>query len=1064
MSTADHQRLVEVFGDALLLPEDQRAQLLEDACRNEEERTLVEALLRADAANAKQEPVEEGRAGQMVLDLLKSIPAPASVVDGALGLAFAQEGNYTIHRELGRGGMGVVYLARQERTGQLVALKCLRLSSSTKKVVQRFEREAEAMGRVDHPGIAQVYDAGTIQVEGQDQHYFVMEYVRGRTLVDYARTHEVGLREQLTLLAAVCEAVQHAHEQGVIHRDLKPTNILVNDRGEPKILDFGVSRMVDKEMQLTTVGTDMGQMIGTLSYMSPEQAGGDQRAVGELSDVYALGVIAYELLSGRLPHDLSEETILSAARVIREERPARVTAVVPGIPSDVATIIEKALDLDADRRYSSCRAMAQDLQRFLRNEPILARPASTVYLIRKFARRHRLLVGISSVALLALLAAIVASIYLHLSQARSAADLRAEKDRTEFESYVANVAAAGAAIQVNDVREARLRLDSAPPDLRSWEWDRLDALTDQSVWTFRGHAEWTSCARFSPDGKLIVTGSMDGTACILDARDGTLLRRLSGDTAEIHEVRFLDDGEHVLTARANGAIQLWRVRDGSRVMDFAGHDMAVDSLAIFPDGKRFLSASIDATLRVWDLSSGKELRRYEQEGLGFLGVALTPDGRRAATAGQAGSVKLWDLESGSSVLVCDDFTAKVESIAFGDEGRTLAANANVLRIWDVGSLKQLAVWNPREAMGATRPTFAADSSWMAVAGNDRTVRCWNWRTNELLGTQRGHRDPITSIEISPDGSRMVTACFDGEVKLWDAANAGDPRVFKGHDAYVQSAAFGPRGELVASIDRRRWLRVWDARSGEALAAYQVSGDGMDLAFSGVGKELVTACREGVVSLFDLDTGMPRWTLSLPEPEWIHAIAIDPTHTWVATGSAESRFVGAHLISLASGEEITRFEGAGVVHDVAFHPTKPLLATAGDDGQISIWELPSGRLRVKLTGHEGAIHGLAYDPSGHTLASASLDHTVRLWNEEGECMAVLEGHSRGVESVAFHPGGDRLASGSQDRSIIIWDLETRREVERLVGHNWWVFSVEFSPDGKTLVSASKDRSVRLWGSD
>ncbi len=395
----------ELFCKALDVPEPDRASFLRDRCADDTDLVAeVESLLALDSSRGS------------FIDT-PAVPRPA-VDDAVIG---RQVGRYEILRVIGTGGMGTVYEARQDRPHRLVALKVLRRGAASPVAMKRFQHEVEILGRLHHPNIAQIYDAGTFDAGEGAQPYFAMELVQGRPLVRYAEAAGLRTRQRLALFAGICDAVQYAHHKGVIHRDLKPDNILVDEHGAPKILDFGIARATDSDIQATTVHTDIGQLIGTVPYMSPEQVTGDPADVDPRSDVYSLGVVLYELLCGQLPHDLGKRSVPEAVRIIREEDPTPLSSVNRVFRGDVDTIVVKALEKEKSRRYQSPGALAADVRRYLKNEPILARPASTFYQLRKFARRNRTLVGGVTASFVFLVAGMLATTWQSVQARREAA-------------------------------------------------------------------------------------------------------------------------------------------------------------------------------------------------------------------------------------------------------------------------------------------------------------------------------------------------------------------------------------------------------------------------------------------------------------------------------------------------------------------------------------------------------------------------------------------------------------------------------------------------------------------
>ena len=434
MSRTRHEQVSEVFAAARRLAGARRDAYLDEACAGDAElRGEVESLLSQDERT--QAEIDAAVGGGAARVLARELAEAGTITfEQAPGADHPQRvGKYAIIRVIGEGGMGIVYEAEQEDPRRRVALKVIRRGMVSRRLLSRFRHEAQVLGQLRHPGIAQIHEAGTADAGEGGQPYFAMELVSGQTLIEYADTCGLSTRERLELIALVCDALHHAHQKGVIHRDLKPANILVEEDGQPKILDFGVARATDADIQTVTVRTDVGEIVGTIPYMSPEQASGDPEALDIRSDIYAIGVITFELLAGRLPYNVSGRTIYEAVRVIREEEPSRLSSINRSYRGDVETIVAKALEKDKDRRYQSAAALAADIRRHLNDEPINARPASTMYQLGKFARRHKALAGAAGVVAVVLVVATGLSTVFAIGEAaaRTEADNAAETARNE---------------------------------------------------------------------------------------------------------------------------------------------------------------------------------------------------------------------------------------------------------------------------------------------------------------------------------------------------------------------------------------------------------------------------------------------------------------------------------------------------------------------------------------------------------------------------------------------------------------------------------------------------------
>ncbi len=396
-----YHRVGELFRAACELPPAERPGFLDAQCEGDEtlKNEVLDLLAEDDSSTGilQHPPLgEQVHLSQVV----------AAVGSGSSAMP-ESIGRYQVIRKLGAGGMGVVYEARQESPRRTVALKIINAGVATPGMIRRFEHEAEVLGRLQHPGIAQIFEAGLFDAGAGAQQFFAMELIKGEPITRYAAAHALDTRQRLELIAKTCDAVNHAHQRGVIHRDLKPGNILVDETGQPKILDFGVARATDGDLQTATLRTQIGELVGTIPYMSPEQAAGDPSELDTRSDVYAMGVVAFQLLANRLPYEVGDRMVHEAVRVIREEEPTRLSAIQRSFRGDVETIVAKALEKEKGRRYQSAAELAADIRRHLNDEPIIAQPASTLYQLRKFARRNKTLVGGVVAVFLVLTAGIV---------------------------------------------------------------------------------------------------------------------------------------------------------------------------------------------------------------------------------------------------------------------------------------------------------------------------------------------------------------------------------------------------------------------------------------------------------------------------------------------------------------------------------------------------------------------------------------------------------------------------------------------------------------------------------
>ena len=1039
---SSHQRVYGVFRDALEQPPKSRAAFVAAADLDERERSLVGSLLEADQANEDDPPQPDWGTGAD--ELLEDLAARAPGT-GSMQLAGQKIGPYSLQSELGRGGMGVVYLALQERTNRLVALKCLVSMLSGENLVKRFEQEIEILGSLDHPGIAKVFDAGTHELEGKDIHFFAMEYVHGLNLSEFALKEELELPGKLELLASICSAVHHAHEQGVIHRDLKPANIIVTADGQPKVLDFGISRFIDRDVQLTTLSAEEGRLIGTLSYMSPEQAGGDQGEVGKPSDVYALGVIGFELICGRLPHDLGAHSLLSAARVIREESPKSVRDLRGDLPIDVDTIIGKALESDPARRYSSAEAMADDLRRFLRHEPIQARPPSTLYVAFMFTRRHRALVGSSVAIFITLLAALIFS----LNWALAAEDARLT---AEWSGYRMSLDLAESDLREGSLASAQDGLAAVPAELRGWEWRLLDRRTARSRAELEGHWLLVWSVALSPDGSTAYSCSGDGSVRSWNTRTGAAQAVVEDHLERVFSVAVSPGG----TFLASGSDDV-HLRDAATLETLAeigGHSGAVHGLCYSRDGAVLASGDGAGNIRLSDGRDGRLLRELASCGHAVWEFGFLPDGERMVSGCGGGEVRLWRTETGEELALGDSEAGGVyaldvhpagELIAIGcEDGSLKLLNAETLGIVGENTLHTASIFDL---------VYASGGDLIITSSKDHSIRVWDATTLEPRARLVGHTGAVASLAYSAETRTLLSGSWDQTLRLWDDATlmrsdtaypvaevidfiwgpgAGEYTTCSSPgEVVIRSLASGEAISVVSQLPDTPSIQRFLAEGGTGIAHWRIRLEdalemGAEVVFAdgrlvtvedfagecggsllGTG-EFWLPLRDGAVAFFEADTGNQLRAVSNPD-QVTFAVAVDADRSWIATAG-------------------------------------------GAPFDVQVWDHGTLEEVARLPRHSNDIEELEFSPSGRWLVSASEDGTANVWRTgTWEKVAELGAHGAGNVRLAFHPDEERLATVSDAGSVRFWELDSWSEVVavRLPANAGAARRIEFSPSGDQL---------------
>ena len=1010
MDAARYARIAELFEAARALPAAERCAFLDASCEDSELRERVEQQL---AATTRDDDLLAERHLASGRDKLAALIADESQPQHPERI-----GPYEIRGVLGMGGMGVVYDAEQAAPKRRVALKLLPPEHSHGERLRRFQRESEIMASLLHPGIAQVYEANTVDLGRGAQPYFAMEFVDGVPLTLHAERASLDQRERLALVAELCDAVQHAHDRGIVHRDLKPDNVLVDSGGRIKVLDFGIARALGTDAPLSTIQTSEGELLGTLTHMAPEQLGGDPGAVGPPADTYALGVIAFELLSGQLPYDLAGMPVTAAIRHVSEGVAPRLSSLDSSCKGDVETIVAKALESQADRRYVTPGALRDDLRRYLAHEPIVARKASSLYRARRFARRKPAWIVAMAVALVGVIAVLRFGFLerrareLAERERETALQERARAERNEIASRGSLFGYIQLALQA-DPWQARALLESIPLDRRGWEWDWLMSKTPfvlASTWQAL-HGKIVAPLRWIDERRVIVV--------VEDREDGAT--HLVLDLARPTQAQPLEVRGKQYTLVAS---ERWAITHALSPAGEVGESPPLwgSALVFDPSSGRVLHELADLSYpwAISDCIEGGPIlawnRRTNEKGLFDLEGTLLDSAPKSDLLGSG-------LSREGALLLGDDVPT-----ALGDRVRDAGylsplrdrialiqgEHADVVDLDTARELMRFALPPAGNAGTGASLSWSRDGKVLGAfreSGHSWLVDATNGSLLHDLGLRRSRRIVFGTADLSPTGRMVALPSLDsGQPWIVDThTELGSTFAsFERWESELRGMALSADGALLAVLlEDEETMRLLDAWTGEVLRSVRPSPGSSSresgpCAFSADGRRVLFAERAGdgetrVVSI-DLLTGkreeatehLPPSPLARiaqrnpwrgPAAGEVSAAALSPDGTLLALGLRGEGRASVQIVRAEDGRELHHsvdFGGGGTL-SLAWSPDGERLAVGLRSGELRVLELEHMQTLVTLPTDGAHVLDLRWSSDGELLLGVSSEHVVRSWD-------------------------------------------------------------------------------------
>lgn len=959
---------------------------------------------------------------------------------------------YRIIEELGRGGMGLVYKVYDPQTDRIVALKVLLSGSfSHEKHVQRFIREIKTTANLRHPNIVTLYETGFFD----NHHYFTMEYIEGVSLRSFLKNEDFPQSSILKIIIKVARAIDFAHSQGVIHRDLKPENIMLCPNNEPKVMDFGLAKSLESQDNLSMTN----EILGTPAYMSPEQS--ESSHVTAATDVYSLGIILYEALCGRVP--FRGKTLASILQQIFNDDPIAPRALNAEISKELEAICFKAIDKKVPRRYHCAQLLATDLENYLAHRPIIARPPGHITLVRKFCRRHPLLVT----SLLSTIFVLSFWGYYALMQWQ-----QSEMERQEAILQNANILMSKAreASISESWRRCGVLAGKALSIVQNLDSDKATRIQEQAyshirtalfryglLWESRDFAIAANKLAFNGDETILATALESGDIDLWGT-NGHKLLSISGHFGGVTSIVFAKD--ILISAAHDNTIRLWNSRSGELIRVLRGHEHSIRDIELSPNNKWLVSCSQDGSICFWEMSTGKLLKKIKAHKSAVTDIDFFGD-KTLASCGEDHCIYFWDVNTFRRQEQFLHHKDTVIDIAFFGHTLISTSRDKKIKFYDVKNHKHLKTISNSYIVNDM--SVSEDNKIVALGGSDGNVYILDLISYNVRQTFSHHLDEVSDVHFNRNGKTLVSASTDKTVRLWDLEKQQQISEVKGHVHYVYSVAFHPQQKLIASASHDKTIRLWNTATGEHQNVFiGHSAEVNSVVFSPNGQTLASASFDKTIKLWDVEQRNVLHTF-LGHKQAVLSVQFSKSGRYLLSASEDMTI---KLWDVKTRKLLRTFTGhEHIVTKAIFSNDERFIVSSSYDKTVKLWNVNTGKTLKTFRGHSNIVFGIALSPDNKWIASSSEDTVIKIWNiATGKQIEELKGHEDIVYDVCFHPQKNVLISASEDKTIRIWDLDAFREMKELRGHRDIVVDIEVSNDGQLLVSSSEDHTLRLWSMD